>query len=90
MATNAGRLIELSMVPILAKEVTAQMTSATSAKTQVVAITPVTATATTGTLPTANGSVTIANAATPTVVELLEFCMELKAKQDALVAALKA
>lgn len=44
----------------------------------------------TGTLPTANGSVTIANAATPTVAELQEFCVELKAKVDAIVAALKA
>lgn len=47
-------------------------------------VAPVTATATTGTLPTANGSVTIANAATPTVNELLEFCVELNAKIAAL------
>lgn len=39
-------------------------------------------TATLGTLPTANGSVTIADAATPTNAELLEFCVELKAKLD--------
>lgn len=42
----------------------------------------VTVTATLGTLPTANGSVTIADAATPTNAELLEFCVELKAKLD--------
>lgn len=44
----------------------------------------VTVTATAGSLPTPNGAVTIANAATPTVVELLELCMELKAKLDEL------
>jgi hypothetical protein len=44
----------------------------------------VTVTATAGSLPTPNGAVTIANAATPTVVELLELCMELKAKLDQL------
>lgn len=49
--------------------------------------TAVTATATTGSLPTANGSVTIANAATPTVTELLEFCVELNAKIAAITAA---
>lgn len=41
-------------------------------------------TATLGSLPTANGSVTIADAATPTVAELLELCMELKAQIDVL------
>lgn len=51
-------------------------------------ISGVTATATSGSFPTANGSVTVANAATPTVAELQEFCIELKAKQDALFAAL--
>lgn len=43
-------------------------------------------TATTGALPTPDGAVTVADAATPTVVELLELCMELKAKIDALTA----
>lgn len=47
-------------------------------------LTAVTVTATLGTLPTANGAVTIANAATPTVAELLEFCVELKAQIDVL------
>lgn len=56
--------------------------------TGAVTYTAVTVTATTGTLPTANGSVTIANAATPTVGELLELCMELKAKLDGLAAQL--
>jgi hypothetical protein len=91
MASNVQRLCELSMVPALAKEVTAQIKSSTTAsKSQVTALSAMTVTATTGSLPTPNGSVTIANAATPTVAELLEFCMELKAKLDAAVAALKA
>lgn len=50
--------------------------------------TAVTATATTGTLPTPNGAVVIANTATPTVVELLEYCTELNAKIAAITAAL--
>lgn len=87
---NVRRLVELSMVPPLAKEVASQMSGAVAAKTQVVALTPNTVTATTGTLPTPNGATTIANAATPTVAELLELCMENKAKIDAIVAALKA
>lgn len=41
-------------------------------------------TATTGSLPAANGAVTIADAAAPTVAELLELCMELKAQIDVL------
>jgi hypothetical protein len=49
-----------------------------------------TVTATSGTLPTANGSVTIANAATPTVAELLEYCRELEAKVEAITASLRA
>ncbi|SJM29745.1 hypothetical protein BQ8482_111675 [Mesorhizobium delmotii] len=47
-------------------------------------VAPLTVSATSGTLPTANGTVTIANADTPTVVELLEYCRELEAKLNAL------
>lgn len=39
---------------------------------------------TTGTSVTPNGAVTIADAAVPTVAELLEFCVELNAKVNAL------
>ena len=53
------------------------------------AIADVTTTATTGTLPTADGSVTIADAAAPTVDELLEYCVELEAKLEATLAALR-
>ena len=44
------------------------------------------ATATTGTLPTADGTMTIANAASPTNAELLEYCRELEAKVNSLLA----
>lgn len=90
MASNTSRLVELSMIPPLAKEVTTQISGATSGKAGVVALTPLTVTATSGSLPTPGGTVTIANTATPTVVELLDFCVEINAKFDALVAALKA
>lgn len=53
------------------------------------AITDITTTATTGTLPTADGSVTIADAASPTNAELLEYCVELEAKLEAALAALR-
>ena len=84
------RLVELSMNPELAKEVARQIDGAVAAKAQVAALAANTVTATSGTLPTTNGSVTIANAATPTVAELLEFCMENRAKIAAIIAALKA
>ena len=45
-------------------------------------ISAITITPTTGTLPTPNGAVTIADAAAPTNAELLELCIELKAKID--------
>ena len=88
--TNAERLMQLSMVGPLATEVTAQIKGAVAAKTGVAALAANTVTATTGTLPTPNGATTIANAATPTVAELLEFCMENRAKIAAIIAALKA
>ena len=84
------RLVELSMVPELAKEVASQIDGAVAAKTQVAALAANTVTATTGTLPTPNGATTIANAATPTVAELLEFCTENRVKIAAIIAALKA
>ena len=88
--TNAERLMQLSMVGPLATEVTAQIKGAVAAKTEVAALAANTVKATTGTLPTPNGATTIANAATPTVAELLEFCMENRAKIAAIIAALKA
>ena len=44
------------------------------------------ATASSGTLPTANGAMTIADAASPTNAELLEYCRELEAKVNSLLA----
>lgn len=46
--------------------------------------------ATTGTLPTADGIQVIANAASPTVAELLGYCRELEAKVEAITAAMRA
>jgi hypothetical protein len=54
------------------------------------AIPALTVTASAGTLPVANGALTVADAAIPTVGELLEFCVELNAKVNALRAALTA
>jgi hypothetical protein len=53
------------------------------------AIADITTTATTGTLPTPDGTVTIADAAAPTVDELLEYCTELEAKLETALAALR-
>lgn len=49
-------------------------------------VSAVSVSATTGLLPVVNGAVTIANAATPTAAELLEYCTELNAKIAALGA----
>lgn len=56
---------------------------------QPAAIADLTVTATTGSLPAADGSVTIADAAAPTVDELLEYCVELEAKLEAALAHLR-
>ena len=54
------------------------------------AIASMTTSATTGTLPTADGTMTIANAASPTNAELLEYCIELQSKLDSALSALRA
>ena len=53
------------------------------------AIANITTTASSGTLPTANGSITIANAASPTNAELLEFCVELESKLESALGILR-
>lgn len=53
------------------------------------AVTNLTVTASSGSLPTADGSVTIANATTPTVAELLEYCVELETKLEELLTVLR-
>ena len=84
------RLAELGMSTELAKETANQIAGAVAANAKIAALTANTVTATSGTLPTPNGATTIVNAATPTVVELLELCIELKAKIDDMRTALKA
>jgi hypothetical protein len=54
------------------------------------AIADITSTATSGALPTPDGSITIADATTPTVTELLEYCVELESKLETALAALRA
>lgn len=61
----------------------------TTAAAQPSAIANITTTATTGTLPTADGTMTIADAASPTNAELLEYCTELEAKLESALAALR-
>jgi hypothetical protein len=56
---------------------------------QPAAVTDLTVTASSGTLPTANGAVTISNAASPTNAELLEYCVELETKLEAALARLR-
>jgi len=53
------------------------------------AIANITTTASSGTLPTANGSITVANAASPTNAELLEFCVELESKLESALGILR-
>jgi YD repeat-containing protein len=56
---------------------------------QPAAVADITTTATSGSLPTPDGSVTIADATTPTVAELLEYCVELEAKLEAALGHLR-
>jgi hypothetical protein len=56
---------------------------------QPAAVTDITTTATAGTLPTPDGTVTIADADAPTVGELLEYCVELEAKLEAALGHLR-
>lgn len=55
---------------------------------QPAAVANLTVTASTGTLPTPDGSVTL-NATTPTVGSLLEYCVEIEAKLEGLLAKLR-
>ena len=58
----------------------------TTAAVQSTHVADLSATATTGALPTADGTMTIADAASPTNAELLEYCRELEAKVNSLLA----
>lgn len=62
-----------------------------AAKTEIAALAPtVTVTYTSGSAPTVSGAVTIADATTPTVVELLDYIVELQAKVTAIADSLQA
>ena len=61
----------------------------TAAAAQPAAITDITTTATTGALPAADDTNTIADAASPTNAELLQYCVTLEAKLEAALAALR-
>ena len=61
-----------------------------TAAAQVAAITDITTTATTGSLPAASDTNTIADAAAPTNAELLQYCVTLEAKVEALIDAMQA
>jgi hypothetical protein len=56
---------------------------------QPAAVANITTTATAGALPTPDGAITIANTATPTVTELLEYCVELETKLEDLLGKLR-
>jgi hypothetical protein len=56
---------------------------------QPAAVANITTTATAGSLPTPDGTVTIADATTPTVTELLEYCVELESKLEAALGHLR-
>ena len=61
----------------------------TAAASQATAVADLAASANNGTLPTANGTMTFADAASPTNAELLEYCRELEAKVNSLLAFAK-
>jgi hypothetical protein len=56
---------------------------------QPAAVANITTTATAGALPTPDGAITIADTATPTVTELLEYCVELETKLEDLLGKLR-
>lgn len=58
--------------------------------TKAAAIPDLVVTYTTGSAPTPSSALTVANSATPTVVELLAYCADLQAKLQAATAAMKA
>lgn len=61
----------------------------TAPASQPAAIADLTVAATSGTLPTPTGSITIADAAAPTNTELLKYCAEIEGKLESALAALR-
>jgi F0F1-type ATP synthase epsilon subunit len=84
MALSKEKSMDFNGLEIEASQFTGLVNGAISSAVA----TPVTITATSGSLPTANGSVTIANAASPTVAELQEAVVEINTKLTALLAAI--
>lgn len=86
---NAAAAIVYSKLD--ATTMAAGIEAAVAAKTEIDALTAgPTMTYTSGSAPAVSGAVTIANSASPTVTELLDYIVELNAKVDAITAALKA
>lgn len=82
--------MDLIEADIAAKAGSSDMTTALGTKVKVTTTpTALTITATTGTLPTAASTQVIADAATPTVAELLAAVVSLNAKVEALRTALR-
>ena len=88
IATTGDLDIDAGLLKVVASTNSIGLFGATPA-TQPAAIANIATTATSGSLPTADGTVTIADAAAPTVTELLEYCVELEAKLEAALAALR-
>jgi hypothetical protein len=88
VATTGDLDIDTGLLKVVAGTNSIGLFGATPAA-QPAAIADITTTATTGTLPTPDGTVTIADAAAPTVDELLEYCTELEAKLETALAALR-
>jgi hypothetical protein len=86
---NASAAIVYSKLD--ATTVAAGIKTVMAAKTEIAALTAgPTMTYTSGSAPAVSGAVTIADSATPTVTELLDYIVELNAKVTAITAALKA
>lgn len=93
---TAGVVLDTDLTAALADyelsaDVAADAEAAIAAKTEIAALTAgPTVTYTAGSAPAVSGSLTIADSATPTVTELLDYIVELNAKVNAITAALKA
>lgn len=93
---KAGRWFRAKVVDAVDVEnlsivVAGDVEDAIAAKTEIAALSAgPTMTYTSGSAPAVSGAVTIANSATPTVTELLDYIVELNAKVTAIVTALKA
>lgn len=88
MVYTKDKQMDFDGLELVADYFTGAVSGAVSGALTGSAATNITVTPTSGSLPTANGAITIADTSTPTVVELLEYCTELNAKIIAIQAAL--